>query len=191
MKKIIFFLFFLSLTSCDLLTTRNAEQPDTLANSNIPATSPDILFQNLKSSLEEKVLENYMQCFVDSSYSKKKFRFIPSSGSISQFPVLANWNLESERQYFKNQKTISKQGNSITFILTNQFNTQFGDSAVYQFDYKLNISVNDQTINGECQGTMQFKISLDSRNQWMIVEMDDFKKNSFQSWSELRGRIGY
>jgi hypothetical protein len=189
MKKIIYFLFLLNLFSCDLLTTRNAEQPDTIANSNIPATSPDILFQNLKSSLQEKVLENYMQCFVDSSYSKKKFRYIPSSGSTSQFPVLTNWNLEAERQYFKNQKTISKQGNSITLDLSNQFNTQFGDSAVYQFDYDLNLSANDQSISGEFQGTMQFKISLDSRNQWTIVEMDDFKKNNFQSWSELKGRL--
>lgn len=189
MKKIIITLLLIGLTSCDLLTTRNPEKPDTLANNNIPATSPNILFSNLKSSLEEKVLDNYMICFVDSSFSKKKFRLIPSSGSTSQFPVLNNWSLESERQYFKNQKAISKEGKSISFNLSNQFNTQFGDSAVYQFDYELTLQTNDLTIGGAYKGTAQFKIARDSRNQWVIFEINDFKKNDFQSWSELKGRL--
>lgn len=188
MKKVIILLIFLA-AACDLLTTRNPEQPDTLANASIPATTPDILFDNLKSSLEEKVVENYMVCFVDTAFSKKKYRFIPSSGSTSQFPVLNSWNLDSERQYFKNQKTVSKTGNSIAFSLSNKLNTQLGDSAVYQYDYNLSIAANDLSISGEYIGTIQFKIALDSRNQWVITEIDDFKKSSFPSWSELKGRL--
>ncbi|PKL83298.1 MAG: hypothetical protein CVV24_05595 [Ignavibacteriae bacterium HGW-Ignavibacteriae-3] len=189
MKKVIVALLVLLVASCDLLTTRNPEQPVTLANANIPATTPDILFDNLKSALEEKVVENYMVCFVDTAFSKKKYRFIPSSGSSSQFPVLNSWNLESERQYFKNQKTVSKAGKSIAFGLSNKLNTQFGDSAIYQFDYNLSIAANDLSISGEYIGTIQFKIALDSRNQWVITEIDDYKKSSFPSWSELKGRL--
>jgi hypothetical protein len=190
MKKIIFFLFFLSLSSCDLLTTRNAEQPDTLANSNIPATSPDILFQNLKSSIEEKVLENYMQCFVDPSFLKKEFKFFPST---TQYPVLNNWNLDMEKQNFVNLKTRSKTGNSIVFGLSHTNLTQFGDSAIYQFDYDLSISANDKNVNGDYKGKGEFKIFLDNRTlqQWVIVEWRDFAIENSSSWSELKWRLYY
>ena len=47
------------LVSCDLLTTRNPEPPNTIAKNNIPATNPDSLFKNFKFSIEDKILENY------------------------------------------------------------------------------------------------------------------------------------
>ncbi len=189
MKNLFGILFLFAAVSCDLLTTRNPEKPDTLASTVIPATTPDILFGNLKSSIESKIVENYLLCFVDSSFSKKKFRLVPSSGSTLQFPVLSSWGLDSEQQYFKNQKAVSKPGNSITFELTNKFITQFGDSAVYQYDYNLTLSSNDQLISGSYKGTAQFKISLDSRKQWVITEIDDYKKENFATWSELKGRL--
>ncbi|MCL4550048.1 MAG: hypothetical protein M1495_15935 [Bacteroidetes bacterium] len=188
MKSVPIILLLFLVSACDLFTARSPEQPDTPANSNVPATSPDILFQNLKSSIEQKVLDNYMVCFVDSSFLKKKFKFIAASGSMSQYPTLSNWTLESERQYFKWQKAIAQAGNSITLTLSNAFNTQFGDSAVYQFDYDLSLKANDQTISGDYIGTAQFKIFLDSRNQWVIVQWEDLRKSSGQTWSDLKGR---
>jgi hypothetical protein len=189
MKKLIFILALLSLSSCDLFNTRTPQDPVTASTNNVPATSPDILFNNLTSAMENKVLDNYMMCFVDSSFLKKRFRFVPSSGSSSQFPVLASWNLDAEKQYFRNLKSISSDGNSITLGLTNQVNTQFGDSAVYQYDYTLSLLAADKTISGTYQGTALFKIFLDSRNQWVIVQWEDSRKNDAQSWSDLKGRI--
>lgn len=189
MKKIVFILLIVAVTSCDLLTTRNPEQPDTPANSNIPATTPDILFRNLKLSLEEKVLENYIFCFVDQSFLKKDYKFFPSAGSAAQFSVLNSWGLESEKQYFRNMKAISKPGKSITLNLLNQFQTQFGDSALYQFDYNLSLLSDDQTISGDYKGTVQFKIFLDKRNQWVIAEWSDLRIGNLRSWSELKGRL--
>lgn len=189
MKKIIFFLFFISLPSCDLLTTRNAEQPDTLGNSNIPATSKEILFSNFKASMEEKNLENYLSCFVDSSFLKKKFRYFAAPGLISQYPELNNWNIESERQYFQNLKTKVKTGQSISLTLTPGNYTQIGDSAFYQIDYSISVLSENQTINGMYAGSGQFKIFRDSRSQWVIVEWADLLKDNSKSWSELKGRL--
>lgn len=188
MKKTLIFSLLILVGGCDLFTTRAPQQPDTPANASIPATSPDILFQNFKSSIEQKVLDNYIVCFVDSAFLKKKFRFTAASGSGSQFPTLNTWTLESERQYFKWQKAIAQAGNSVTLTLSNPFNTQFGDSAVYQFDYDLSLKANDQTISGDYVGTSQFKIFLDSRNQWVIVQWEDLRKSSGQTWSDLKGR---
>ena len=188
MKCVSIILLLFLVSACDLFTARSPEQPDTPANSNVPATSPDILFQNLKSSIEQKVLDNYMVCFVDSSFLKKKFKFIAASGPGSQYPTLSNWTLESERQYFKWQKAISQAGNSITLTLSNPFNTQYGDSAIYQFDYDLSLKANDQNISGNYKGTARFKIFVDSRQQYVIVEWDDLRTSSGQTWSDLKGR---
>ena len=188
MKKIIFAFLIIGISSCDLLTTRNPEQPDALASNNIPATSPDILFNNLKSSLEEKIVENYMQCFVDQSFLQKEFRFISST---TQYPILNSWNLDLEKQNFVNLKTRSKTGNSIVLVLSNAVSTQFGDSAIYQIDYNLSLSANDQNLNGVYKGRGEFKIFLDKKNppQWVIVEWRDFAIENALSWSDLKGRL--
>ncbi len=189
MKKIVFILALITLGGCDLFTTRTPQTPVAPATSYVPATSPDILFNNFTSALQDKVLDNYMACFVDSSFLKKRFRFVASSGSSSQFPVLTSWNLDAEKQYFRNMKSIASDGNSVTLSLSNQINTQFGDSAVYQYDYTLSLLAADKTVSGAYEGTALFKIFLDSRNQWVIVQWEDSRKNNEQSWSDLKGRI--
>ena len=187
--KTAFIFLLIGLASCDLLTTRDSEEPTTSGNNIIPATTPDILFNNFKASLEDKILENYLASFVDGSFLKKSFKYFPSAGSNSQYPALNNWSIESERQYFRNLKSISSQGKSITLSLFNSSNTTFGDSAIYQFEYKLTLVASDQSISGDYTGNTQFKIYLDSRNQWVIVEWNDFRKNNSKSWSDLKGRL--
>jgi hypothetical protein len=190
MKRLILLIIIFALTSCDLFTTRTPENPTTSATTTIPATTPAILFSNFKSSIEDKVLDNYMACFVDSAFLKSKYRFIASSGSGSSYSVLNSWSLEAEKQYFRNMKAIASEGSSITLNLSNQINTQFGDSAVYQFDYTLSLLSADKNITGDYQGTSQFKIFLDSRNQWVIVQWEDSRKKNEPSWSDLKGRLG-
>ena len=188
MKKIIIALLMFSVFSCDILTTRVPEQPVTPGNSNIPATSPDILFNNFKSSLHDKILENYMQCFVDQSFLQKDFRFIPSP---TQYSILNNWDIEQEKQNFINLKSRLGTNGTIVLELLNSTTTQIGDSATYQSDYKLTVSANNQNIDGVYKGIGEFKIYLDKRNpqQWVIVEWRDLANGNSLSWSELKGRL--
>lgn len=189
MKKIIALIMLVSLSSCDLFSTRDPELPTTSSNSQIPATTPDILFNNFKTSIEAKVLDNYLACFADPSFSSKKYIFVASAAATVQFPVLSNWGIESERQYFNNLKSISLTGNSIILNLTNQVNTPLGDSSIYQLDYSLSITTKDQSITGDYKGTAQFKIYLDKRNQWVIGSWEDIRKSDQKSWSDLKGRL--
>jgi len=179
------FLLLFVITSCDLITTRVPEEPIKPGSGNLPATSPQILFQNFKSSLEDKIVENYLSCFVDSSFLKKKFQFIPATGSITQYPVLNSWRITSERQYLTNLKS---QGAGITLTFSNTINTPLGDSAIYSIDYSINISSNNLTFAGNYSGSAIFKIFLDSRNQWVIVDWQDIKKENLNCWSDLKGR---
>jgi hypothetical protein len=192
MRKFILVILIFACVSCDLFTTRDSETPTSSGNASVPATSVDILFSNLQSSLGNKILENYLACLVDTSFLRKKFKFIASSGSSSQYPILNGWNYESERQYFKNLKAIAKTGQLTVLTLSNLNNTQLGsDSSICQIDYSLSFPANDQTISGTYQGSAQFKIYRDSRLQWVIVEWTDFRKENIQSWSELKARCSY
>ena len=86
-----------------------------------------------------------MQCFADPSFLPKNLDLFHQPHST---PILNNWNLDLEKQNFVNLKSRSKTGNSIVFELSNTTTTQFGDSAIYQYDYILSLSANDQNING-------------------------------------------
>ncbi len=178
------------LISCDIFTTRNPEEPNKPGSSFLAATSPEILFNNFKSSVEEKIIENYISCFVDTSFLKKKFIFIPASGSSSQYPVLSNWTIREERQYFINLISKLPQGKNINLLMENTQKYLFGDSAVYYYDYSLTVTSSNQLIGGTYKGTAQFKI-FNSKDQWSIVEWQDIKKENFLCWSDLKGRTAY
>lgn len=181
-------ILILLLVSCDLLTTRDPEEPDKPGSNNIPATSPQILFQNLKNSIDEKIVENYLACFVDSSFLRKRFSFVPASGAVTQYPVLNSWNFPSERQYFTNLRANLSQGGSISATFSDAVNTPQGDSAIYSLNYSIQISSNNPNLAGNYSGSALFKIFLDSRNQWVIVDWQDIKKENLLSWSDLKGR---
>lgn len=161
----------LIVISCDLLTTRTPEEPKRPSANFIPATQPERLFQNLKSAIEEKISENYMACFVDQLYLQKDFVFIPAIGVEIQYASFSDWNLQSERKYFEELKNKLGSSSNIEVIFNNitQF-TRSGDSAVYLIDYNIPITSNNQSINGQYQGTAQFNIFEDSRGQWVIVK---------------------
>lgn len=186
MKLLLVILLAYVMISCDLLDTREPEKPDAPRTNFITPTTPDLLFQNLSESLKEKVVENYMSCFVDESFLETKYKFIPSAGSIAQFNILADWDLNSERQYFNNLQSATQTGVPIILQLLNEINQPYGDSAVYQYDYILSIPLEGESVT--YQGSAQFNIRVDSRNYWVITEWEDTKKENSPSWSELKGR---
>ncbi len=187
--KRLFIILTLFLFSCDLLTTREPESPDTRRTSYLPATTPDILLLNLKNSLKEKVLENYMACFVDNSYTPLPFIFLPSSESVASFPTLATWDLTAEQQYFNNLIIGTKKDIPIILDLQNESKTTMGDSAIYQYDYIISLTPSNENIKNSYRGNLIFYIYLDSRNQWVISKWEDFNLNNNPTWSALKGSL--
>jgi len=174
------------IAGCDLWTTRSPEDPSNSTSNFVPASDPETLFQNLKSALQDGIVENYIACFVDVSYLKKEFVFIPASGTIIENPRLSSWNLQAEKEYFNELISKLKSGSSITFnytIAQKDYNSEYYE---YVIDYA--ISFQSSSLSGEYQGTSRFKIYVDSRGQCVIVEWEDIKKNDYDCWSELKGR---
>ena len=189
MKKKYLILILMFLFGCDLLSTRDPEEPNTPRSDYLPATTPDILFSNIENSFKEKIIENYMASFVDPAFISIPFIFIPSAGATAVFPNLSDWNIDAERQYFNNLITATIPNVPIILSLENEIKNIFGDSAVYQFDYEISITTNDESIPEEYKGSLTFDIFLDSRNQWVISRWKDIKSSENPSWSELKGRF--
>lgn len=188
MKKLIIILLIF-LAGCDLFTNREPEKPDSARSNYLPATTPDILFSNLKNSLQEKVLENYMSSFVDPSFISIPFIFIPTSEAVVKFPELVDWNLSNERQYFNNLINNIKQNTPIILDLQNEIKNTYADSAIFQYDYILTLSPINKNIPTVYRGNVKFSVFLDSRNQWVIGKWEDIKIGQDPTWSDLKGAL--
>jgi len=185
-----FLLIFLFLfTACDLLSTRQAETPNTSRDNFLPATSPEILFSNLTNSFKDKVVENYIACFSDPAYTDKQFNFVPTSSASVIYAAFSNWDLSSEQGYFSNLVNTLPETTPIILSLSQLGSTQYSDSAVYDFSYVLNTNFSSENISSTYQGNLKFTVVLDNRQQWVISGWIDFEKNGSPSWSELKGRM--
>lgn len=184
-----YLILIIVFNSCNLFSTREPELPTSTSTSQIPATTPEILFTNFRTSIEQKIIENYLACFVDQAFLNKKFKFYASANSLVQNPSLNDWGIEAERQYFNNLKSVSLEGNSLNLTLNNLISTTFGDSAIYQYDYIFNVNSKDASISGVYKGTAQFKINIDKRNQWVITSWQDVSIDNSKTWSDLKGRL--
>ncbi len=171
---------------CDLLSTRDPELPEANRSSFVPATTPDLLFTNLTNSFKEKIVENYVGCFVDQSFLNRTYTYIPSAGSGVQFDVFIDWDVLSERQYFNNVQAATTENSPIVLQLLNEVSNISGDSAIYQYEYVLSIPFQEESAL--YKGNCKFHIRNDSRSQWVITRWEDIKDQEYPSWSELKGQ---
>ena len=129
--------FIFLLSSCDLLTTRDAEDPESSRSSYIIATTPAQLFTNLQNSLKEKVEKDYLSSFVDSSFLNIDYKFTPSSEAIVKYNILSEWDLEAEKTYFKNLINTIKENESIQVSFETISSSVEGDGEIHNFNYTI------------------------------------------------------
>ena len=177
------------LTSCDLLTTRDAEKPDNRRTSYQIATTTEQLFLNIRNSFSEKVEKDYMSSFVDSSFLDATYLFIPSSEAIYKYNVLTDWDLDAEETYFKNLINAIDTDDNIIVTFDLLSSSIEGNSGSQNFDYSILLPQIDESISLLYEGNAFFKINLDGNNQWVITEWIDTKTSDNPTWSELKGRF--
>lgn len=193
MKKLIFLLFIiLSITACDLFTTRDAEKPDEGRSNFQPAVSREILIENLVNSLSDKNVQNYIACFVDTFFASRSYVFSPSSEAISLYQIfLQGWGLDEEQRYFTSMVSKVSKDFPITLSLSDDnFSSVSGDTSIYSATYFLNVpfSSEDPTPKNY-SGSLQFNMMRDSRSEWVIYFWKDTKSQTLPSWSELKGSL--
>jgi hypothetical protein len=146
---------------CNLLSTREPENPDSGRTSFQPPTSANIVISNLSNSIKEKNVDNYISCLSDSSISfDTPFAFIPSAEANARFAaVFQSWSLASERAAFINiTSNIQKNENPLLELTNSRFDVMLPDSAIYVSDYTLKIKFNPDTSLSKYSGTLQFVI---------------------------------
>ena len=181
------------IAGCDLLTTRDPEKPSESSSSFVPPTSPNIVIDNLTNAIRERNTENYIRCFVDSTFSQLRYSFQAAQSAQTAYgPVFHEWDLSSEQNYFQNMCSKVPTGGESTLILTGaQFESIQADSAVYSATYTLVIQHTEKDIQEQqAEGTILLMLSLDRNNNWAIHRWMDYNKsgNDF-SWSDFKARF--
>lgn len=188
-KITIWLIVVLFLSSCDLVTTREAEEPEQSRSSYIIATTSDQLFTNMRNSFSEKVEVDYMSSFVDSSFLALPYIFNPASGAEYKYNILTEWDLDAEEIYFRNLINAVGDDQNITLSLELISNSISSQSESRTYNYIIRLPSIDEGISEIYEGIAFFKVDLDANNQWVITEWTDTQVGSNPTWSELKGRF--
>lgn len=191
LKKIkILILISLLSSGCGLFDTRDVEQPVDPRSNFIPPTAPEIVIVNFVNAISDKNLNDYMACFVDTTYSTRKFSFTADIASQIQYPVFRFWNLSYENAYFTNLRSLTNPSSNSNLFLSNENITTTIDSVVYDTDYLLHVEHQKQSVAQTVKGKLRLVLSADSRNLWAIHRWIDYKVNdSDTTWSVLKANF--
>jgi hypothetical protein len=181
-----------SLASCDLLTTREPEEPDgNLGGDLFQARSPEEVVSNLEAAFEEKNVVNYLRCFQTKDY-ESDIKFTPSTDIASLYPEdFANWDINSENFYISALFSASTFEMESKLDFTESEMINHGNDADYSANYKILIRHNrSNIIPTEYSGQLIFKIINDGNDHWYINFWQDTDSDtdtdSLESWSMLK-----
>lgn len=187
MKDRFFYIVFISgwiillLSSC--FRVRNVEPPGIASSDWISPTNYEILLENMKQSVSNGNLQNYLRCFNNDS-----LRYTPVASLFTDNePIWLAWSIQDEQAYFDNMLaslTVSS-GNSLELKETDLQNVN-GDSLTYVGEYSLRINHNDTTLTTLFKGQMQLLVKLNAFNEWEISRWQDIELYPDSSWSQLK-----
>ncbi len=191
MKKIILILVVsISVTACDLFSTRPSEPPDQSKSNFIPPVEATDVILNIKNSFSDKNVQNYIRCFVDTLFAEKGFSFSASIEAISLYQIFSQgWGLNEERRYFSSIVNKVSVDFPISLGLSDENITNFGgDSLIYSAKYSINVPVPfGDPFPQTYEGNLQFNMLRDSRGEYVIYYWKDITSGALPSWSELKG----
>lgn len=180
----------LLISGCGLFKLRDAENPVSPRSNFIPPTSPDLVIANLESAIAERNLINYLECFVDTNFSTKRFSFTADAQSINQYPIFTFWTLNNERYYFSNVSSSTPNQGTSALFLSNMVLNNTTDTAIFDADYLLRFDHTKQNVSKTLKGQLRFVMAADSRNLWSIHRWIDFQKSPTDTtWSVLKANF--
>lgn len=195
MRYLFIILLPLLLNSCDLFSTRNPERPDTGGTGYIPPTSYDLVIANLKNSIKERNLNNYLLCFSDSSFTGiSQFEYIADPQSSAQFQgIFSEWNIKSEEKYFTSMVSFILDETNPNLNFTDVEYQNFNDSIVFTGTYFINLEFANEFSGNNFSGNSRIVLKNSKSGFWYITSWYDFQSNdnSLLSWSYLKSKYYY
>ncbi len=193
--KVLLLLLVITMTGCDLFSTRTPENPSESKTFFLPPTEPAILVQNFESAVKNKNLENYLKCFTSNTDDVTSYRFFPSQSATTSFGSLfILWGTEQERRFFNSLSAlITKETLPILFWTDRKAIIENPDSAVFESDYTLNINFSDSNIPSDYNGKIRLVMISDNNGLWSISKWYDYNLGSTDtianSWSILKAKL--
>ncbi len=170
-------------------TLREPEPPATGRSTWIPPRRPELVLENLRNSILEQNLENYLRCLSDTARKARPYRFIADPLVAAENPgTFEFWSREDEREYFSQLRAILPDDSLHFLTLVPVQNTQFGDSALLVQNYTLVVrhTQQDQGVPGEVSGQARFFLGVDEFGDWAIYRWEDRATGQTPTWSVLK-----
>lgn len=176
----------LTITSCSIFDTRDAEPPDS-GNTGVflQPDRPEVVLDNLISAVSSLNTVNYIRCLRTVDFS-----FSPSGNALNSSPdIWANWSLDDERTYFNNMRAASENTTGHRLQLSN-ISTELGSANTRQIfaDYILTVFHNRSNVGVPTQinGRMAIEVTMGEDGLWAIEKWSDIAVNNEFSWSDLK-----
>lgn len=184
-----FWIPLLCLAGCNLFEPRPAEDPTIPGGQYPPATDPSIVISNLRKSIEEKNVQNYVLCFAD-PLGGRPFTFIPSSDGAAQYgAVFSTWSTIDEQEYFQNLAARTTPTSTSGLTLNERSRVPSGDSVLIDADYVLTFEHTDAAFPKVARGNMQIALGRNNSNIWSIYRWADFKITNDITWTTMKGKF--
>jgi hypothetical protein len=183
------------ISSCGLLSTREPETPDVLSSDYPPATSTDLLINNLINSFNNVDYTAYLNCFADKSKeSLADFEFIPAGDAISNFPGLfLSWSISNETRNIKALfSAIDGSQNPLLSFSNAKYEIKTADSSVLSAGYYIRIKFKDKQLEDIYSGTLYFTFIAETNGLWKILRWTDINIKGDtvnNSWSMLKAKF--
>jgi hypothetical protein len=180
-----------SLSSCDLFTTRLPNPPD-LSSTFIwtPASTPQTLLMNFQGTIHAADAANYTKCFFgakDTAVSGDKFMFsyMPRAGlDASSQSIFTLWTTQSEQNFMTKLRASLVANPVLTVTFTNTtFDQSNSNAARISSDYLILLPTqSNSSVPVSISGSMILQVALvtteEATKEWRIVNWQDFAPSS-------------
>ena len=196
--------FSLTLSSCDIFSTRTPAAPD-LGSTFIwtPAATPNDILTNFRGTIGVLDATNYTKCFIstkDSSVAGDKpvFIFTPRSGlDASSRSKFDGWNNQSEQNFMTKLHSSLVANPRLTVTFTNTAISQSNSSsAEINTNYLILLPIqSNSSIPPSISGSMILHMVLVTTEQgtseWRITSWSDFSLQSGNSvtFTDLKAQL--
>ncbi len=172
-------------------TTREPELPSQNTSGFLDRSSVENVFLNLQAAFTDRNVETYVQSFVDSTRSERRFEFAPDEGvALSQPGIFLGWDLDRERRYFSRMLQATPADSVLAlFLVEADREPPRSSTAVITQDYTIVVEHSSPSggLGGDINGQARFFLERDEFGDWAIYRWEDTKTEPDNfSWSELK-----
>ena len=186
--KTIVYILLGTIVCCDNpFATRDPESPSEERSTWLQPIFPERVIDNLKYSIQEASITNYMKCLTDSN---KLFRFIPDAFVMETNQGFFDyWDLTSEQNYISRMFTASQDSIRIA-TFTPETSIDYVDSVLINVDYELEVHHNlTESYPDFVEGKAEFWLKQ-QHSEWFISRWIDYGIGEQPSWSSIKASFG-